>query len=221
MMLADRQSAAEDRVLAANTAGLAAMEMGDLPAARRHFDYTVTLAREHGLLLHATGAQFNIGLIYLVQGQLADADALLRTGFDYRQSVQHRRLMGARLIGLGYIAVMRAQPREATELLRDGLRQLVSLKETTFLLHGLLACSSLALLKGQPHEAVTLFGAATHQADQVGLKFGSGLLALVQTQLEHAWEALDGDELAQALQRGETLSFDAAVAFAQSLLRAL
>jgi non-specific serine/threonine protein kinase len=217
-VLADPTSAAADIIFADNAAGLAALDRGDLANARRHFEQLIRLAQEHGRLLDVSGGRANLGQIFLIQGQLAEAEALLQAAYAYQEAVQHRSLMGATSIGLGYIALLRDELHRAAALFRQSLQQLVSAGDTIFLLYALLACCALANRRNMPLQAAALFGAATHQAEQGEFKFDRALLGLLQAHVEQARAQTSPDEFEQALRRGQGMSLDEAVALARSLL---
>jgi predicted ATPase len=216
----DAQAAAEDRALCWRVSGLAALHGDDIDGGRRHFEYALAFAHEHNLPVAIAAGQFNLGLLYLLQGQLAEAEALLWESYAPWERQQHPRYIGVALVTLGYIAVLRGESQRAGTLLRDGLRQLMLARETTYLLYGLLACAGFATLQQRSLEAAVLYGAGTRQAANVRLAFIRGALALVQKHIEQARAQSDPVEFDYALQQGRSLSLEEAVALAQSLIDA-
>jgi predicted ATPase/DNA-binding SARP family transcriptional activator len=213
---ADVQADADDRALALRVLGLAALQTDDQAGAWRHFERALEFAQEHRLPAAIAAAQFNLGLLYLMQGQLEEAEAMFWA--NYAPWEQHPRYAGVALVTLGYIATLRGDPQQASALLRDGLQQLIQAQETTLLLYGLLACASFAAMRQQPLYAAALYGAGLQHAANVRLIFLRGLLALAHTHIARARAASALVEFDQALQHGRSLALDEAVALAQSLI---
>jgi hypothetical protein len=218
MVRDDVQAAAEDRALCWRVSGLAALHGEDSIGARRHFEYALAFAHEHDLPVAIAAGQFNLGLLYLLQGQLAEAEALLWESYAPWERQQHPRYIGVALVTLGYIAVLRGESQQAGTLLRDGLRQLMLAREATYLLYGLLACSGFAAHQRRPLDAATLYGAGTRQAANMRLAFIRGALKLVNKHIEQARAQSDPADFEYALQHGRSLSLEEAVGLAQSLI---
>ena len=174
---------------------------------------------DHGLRAEVATAQYNLGLLLLIQGELAEAESILRASYVPWEEQKHPRYTGIALITLGYIAMLRGEPEEASALLQDGLRQLILAKDMTYLLYGLLACAAFAAVRQRPQQAAALFGATTHHAENVHLPFVPRVLALAHTHIEQARNQSAPEVFEGALQRGRFLSLDEAVALAQSLLK--
>jgi predicted ATPase/DNA-binding SARP family transcriptional activator len=215
---ADIQAAAIDRELALRVAGLAALEAHDMRSARQYFEQALAFAQAQGLLRDVAGAQFNLGILLLIQGEIVEAEAIFRASYRYWEQQQHPRYTGVALATLGYIAVLRGKPDQAAALLRDGLQQLLLGQDLTYVLYVLLACCGLATVRQQPLPAAVLFGAATRQAEHVGLRFIAGLWHLIQVHVEQARRQSAAEEFNRALQHGQSLSVDEAIALAQALL---
>jgi non-specific serine/threonine protein kinase len=218
LVVDDLQADAEDRGLALRTIGLAALQAGDTASAPAHFERALVFAQEHSLRPCIAAAQFNLGVLYLLRGQLAEAEAMFWANHAPWEQQQHPRYTGVALVSLGYIAVLRGDAQRASTLLQDGLRQLILAQETTFLLYGLLACAGFATLQQRPLQAAALFGAGTHHAANVRLAFIRGVLALTDTHIEQARAQSTPTAFEQAMQRGRSLGLEQAVALAQSLL---
>jgi hypothetical protein len=216
----DTQAAADDRALSMRVTGLSALEADDRAGARRHFERALVFAQEHNAHAAIAAAQFNLGLLSLIQGRLEEAEALLWESYVPWEQQQHPRYVGVALVTLGYIAVLRGDAQPAAALLRDGLRQLLRAQETTYLLYGLLACAGFATMLRRPFEAAALFGAGLQHAGNVRLTFIRSVLALARAHLERARAVSDTAAFDQALQHGRSLTLDAAVALAQALLEA-
>jgi predicted ATPase/DNA-binding SARP family transcriptional activator len=216
----DDQAAADDRALSMRVAGLSALEAGDQAAARRHFERALAFAQKHHLPAAIAAAQFNLGLLSLIQGQLDQAEVLLWESYEPWERQQHPRYAGVALVTLGYIAVLRGDAQPAGALLRDGLRQLRRAQETTYLLYGLLACAGFATMLRRPFEAAALFGAGLEHAGNVRLTFIRSVLALARAHMERTRGAGDAAAFEQALQHGRSLTLDAAVALAHTLFEA-
>jgi predicted ATPase/DNA-binding SARP family transcriptional activator len=219
-VVADAQATVEDRALALRVVGMAALETDDVFRARQHFDHALAFAQDHGLLRDVAGAQFNLGLLFLIRGELTHAEAMFWTNYTYWEQEQHPRYTGVALVALGFIAVLRGDLEQASALLQDGLQQLIQSGDMPYLVYGLLACSVLATRQQRPQEAAALFGAATRHAENAGLRFVRELWVLTQRQVEQAREQLAAEEFDRALQDGRSLSFDQAVALALSLIEA-
>jgi predicted ATPase/DNA-binding SARP family transcriptional activator len=215
--LIDAQSPIEIAA-AANIAGVAAMEVGDMANARQHFEALLILAQEHKLLPWVATTQLHLGLLYLSQGQLDTAEAIFWDSYATSRQMQHAPSIGLRLIALGFIAVLRGAEQQAATLLHDALQHILIVPETFMLLYGLLACCGLAALQQQPLHAARLYGAVMQQAKNVGITIGGPVRMLAQRQLEHARDQSDVETFEQALRQGRSLSIDQAVALAQALL---
>jgi hypothetical protein len=202
---------------AANLAGLAAMESGDMASARRHFEALLMLARQHELLPWIARTELHLGLLALAQGQLDEAEALLWGSYTTAEQIQHPPLLGLRLIALGYIAALRGDLQQAESLMHDGLKQLLVVPETTILLYAVLAYAALAALQQQPLRAAKLFGAAIQHGQNVGVAIGGPVRNLVQRQIEQARDQIDDTSFERALERGRLLSLAEALTLAQSL----
>jgi non-specific serine/threonine protein kinase len=220
MVINDAQAAPEDRALALRVTGLSALQADDIGSARRHFERALAFAQNHKLSAAIAAAQFNLGMVYLIQGDLDDAESMFWISYTPWEQQQHPRYAGVALVTLGYIAVLRGEPQQASTLLRDGLRQLILAQETIYLLYGLLACAGFATLQQRPLDAAALFGAGTRHAEHMRLAFVRGALALAQTQIERARAQSAPEAFERALQHGRSLTLDEAVALAQSLLEA-
>jgi predicted ATPase/DNA-binding SARP family transcriptional activator len=216
----DHHAAPEDRALALRVTGLAALEADDITNAQRHFEHALAFAQNHGLRTAVAAAQFNLGLLYMFRGELAEAESILWISYAPWEQQQHLRYTGVALVTLGYIAVLRGEPQQASTLLRDGLRQLIVAQETPYLLYGLLACAGFATLQQRPLDAAALFGAGTRHAEHVHLTFIRGALGQVQTHIEHARSQCAAEAFERALRYGCSLALEEAVALAQSLLEA-
>jgi predicted ATPase/DNA-binding SARP family transcriptional activator len=220
MVIDDAQAAAEDRGLALRVTGLAVLQTDDTTGARSYFERALAFAQDHGLRAAAAAAQFNLGLLYLIEGELTEAESIFWASYAPWEQQRHPRYIGVALVILGYIAVLRGDSQQASTLLRDGLRQLRLAQETTFLLYGLLACAGFAAIQQRPLDAAALFGAGTRHAAKVRLIFVRGVLALAHAHIERARDQSAPEAFHRALQRGRSLSLDEAVALAQSLLEA-
>jgi predicted ATPase len=214
----DAQTVAEDRALALRVIGLAALQADDITNARPHFERALAFAQDHGLRVEVASAQFNLGLLLLIQGELVEAESILWASYVPWEQQQHPRYTGIALITLGYIAIQRGKPEQARALLRDGLRQLMLAKDTIYLLYGLLTCAAFAAIRQRPQQAAALFGATTRHAESVHLPFIPRVLALAHTYIEQARDQSAPEVFEGALRRGRSLSLDDAVALAQSLL---
>jgi predicted ATPase len=214
--LAEAQSV-EDVVAAANIAGLAALEMGDSAGARRHFDRMLMLSQEHGLLPFVAGAQLHLGLLGLIQHELAEAEASFWACYASYEQLQHTPSLGIALIGLGFTAVLRSDPRQAAARLHNGLRKLCPVQQKSIMVYGLLASGGLATLLAEPLHAATLFGAALGHAENVGVAVGGPVWRLVQGQIERAREMAGAVMFEQSLRHGRSLAVDSAVALALTL----
>jgi MalT-like TPR region len=162
--------------------------------------------------------QFNLGMVYLIQGELVQAESMFWANYEPWEQRQHPRYTGVALAALGYIAVLRGDPQQASMLLRDALHHLIQVRETTYLLYGLLACSGLATILQQPLCAAMLFGAGTYHAANVRLAFIRGVLTMAHAHIERARAQSTPEAFDRALQHGRSLSLDEAVALAQSLI---
>ncbi|MBC8162988.1 MAG: transcriptional activator domain-containing protein, partial [Roseiflexaceae bacterium] len=188
-LASDPQAAAEDWAAATNVAGLVAFDSGDIASARQHFERALALAQQHALVRDASGVQFNLGVLYLAAGQLADAETL----FQASAGAQHPRFLGGLSTARGFIALLRGNPTQAAQLLQEGLQQHGLMRNTLFQLYGLLACCGLAVQQGQPVCAVTLFSAATHQANSRSLALSQSMLAMIAPLIEQARSAVAAD----------------------------
>jgi non-specific serine/threonine protein kinase len=218
MVVDDAQASAEDRALALRVTGLATLHAEDNASVWCHFERALAFAQEHRLPVAIAAAQFNLGLLYLVQGQLAEAEALISESNVPWVQQRHPRYIGVALVTLGYIAARRGDPQRASTLLRDGLRQLILAQETTYLLYGLLACAGFATIQRRPLWAATLFGAGTHQAANVHLALVRKVMGIVHAHIEQSREQCDPQAFERALRHGQSLSLEQAVVLAQSLL---
>jgi predicted ATPase/DNA-binding SARP family transcriptional activator len=214
----DGRAAAEDRGLALRVIGLSALQAGDTTGARRHFERALAFAQAHKLPAAVAAAQNNLGLLYLLQGQLAQAESMLWASYESWEQQRHPRYIGVALVTLGYIAAQRGEAQQACTLLWDGLQQLIVARDTTYLLYGLLACAGLAAIQRQPLYAAVLFGAGTRLAANMRLVFIRGVLVRVQEHIEQARAQSTPAEFEQAMRRGHSLSIDEAVMLAQSLI---
>jgi len=111
----------------------------------------------HELRAAIAAAQFNLGLLLLIQGELAEAESIFWTSYEPWEQQQHPRYIGAALITLGYIAALRGEPQQASAMLRDGLRQLMLAQETTYLLYGLLALAQAHIAQARAQSALEAF----------------------------------------------------------------
>jgi predicted ATPase/DNA-binding SARP family transcriptional activator len=220
MVIDDAQADPEDRALALRVTGLSALQADDTSSALQHFERALAFAQQHDLPAAVAAAQFNLGMVYLIQGQLDAAESMFWISYVPWEQQQHPRYAGVALLTLGYIAVLRGEPQQASTLLRDGLRLLIMAQEMTYLLYGLLACAGFATLQQRPLDAAALFGAGTRHAEHMRLAFVGGALTLAQTQIEQARAQSDAQAFERALQHGRTRTLDEAVALAQSLLEA-
>jgi predicted ATPase len=220
MVIDDPEAAPDDRALALRVTGLSALQADDISSALRRFEQARAFAPHHNLPAAIAAAQFNLGMVYLVQGQLDQAEAMFWISHAPWEQQQHPRYTGVALVTLGYIAVLRGEPEQASTLLFDGLGQLMVAQETIYVLYALLACAGFATLQRRPLDAATLFGAATRHAEHMRLAFVRGALALAQRQLERAREQSNPQAFEQALQHGRSLALDEAIALAQSILEA-
>jgi tetratricopeptide (TPR) repeat protein len=218
IVIDDSQAAAEDRALALRVVGLAALQANDISSARPHFERALAFAQDNGLRAAVASAQFNLGLLLLIQGEPAEAESIFWASYEPWEQQQHPRYTGVALITFGYIALLRDEPQQASAMLRDGLRQLMLAQEMTFLLYGLLACAAFAAIRQWPLQAAALFGATKRHAASVRLPFVPGVLALVQEHIERARDQSSPELFEGALQRGRSLALDEAVALAQSLV---
>jgi predicted ATPase/DNA-binding SARP family transcriptional activator len=218
MVIDDAQADAEDRALALRVTGLAALQADDITSARPHFEHALAFAQNHGLRAAVAAAQYNLGLLYLIQGELAEAELIFWASYAPWEQQQHPRYRGVALVTLGYVAVLRGEPEQASAQLRDGLQQLILAQETTLLLYGLLACAGFAAIRQRPLQAAALFGAGTGHAANVRLTFIPKLLALAHAQIERARAQSTPEAFDRAMRHGRSLSLEEAVALAQSLL---
>jgi hypothetical protein len=218
LVIDDPQTIAEDRALALRVIGLAALQADHITSAQLHFERALAFAQNHGLRAEVATAQYNLGLLRLIQGELVEAESILRASYAPWEEQQHPRYTGIALITLGYIAMLRAEPEQASALLQDGLRQLILAKDMTYLLYGLLACAAFAAIQQRPQQAAALFGATTRHAEKVHLPFVPRVLALAYTHIEQARSQSAPEVFEGALERGRFLSLDEAIALAQSLL---
>jgi predicted ATPase len=218
MVVGDAQATAEDRGLALRVAGLAALQADDTASAWRHFERALAFAQDNGLRDAVAAAQYNLGLLYLFRGDLAEAESMFWASYEPWEQQQHPRYIGVALVTLGYIAVLRGESQQASALLRDGLRQLMLAQEATYLLYGLLACASFATLQQRPLCAAVLFGAGTRHAANMRLAFIRGVLARMHEHIEQARAQSTPAAFDQAMRHGYSLSLDEAVTLAQSTI---
>ena len=214
------ESTTEARELALRVAGLIALQAGDLRHARARFEDAVQFAQQHSLSHDGAAAQFNLGILALLEGELGDAGAKFWASYAYWAVQQHPRFSGIALVALGFIAVLRDDPEQAAALLSDGLDLLVLVRETNYLLYGLLAGSALASIRGQFLPAVELLSAAQHHTRHMGLRLVPDLLARVHAVIERNRTQVPPDAFEAAAQRGRSLSLEATVALARSLIGA-
>jgi non-specific serine/threonine protein kinase len=212
------RAAIDDQALALRINGLAALQADDITSARGHFEYALAFAQDHKLPVAIAAAQFNLGILYLIGGELEQAEAMFWANYAPWEQQQHPRYTGVALVTLGYIAVLRGDAQRAGALLQEGLQQLIRAKETTFLLYVLLACAGFAALQQRPLDAAALFGAGVRHAATVRLTFIRSVLALVRAPIERARAMSTPEAFEQALQRGQALTLDEAVVLAQALL---
>jgi predicted ATPase/DNA-binding SARP family transcriptional activator len=111
---------------ARNAAGILAAELGDLPAARAHFDVSVETARALGDLEGEANALSNIGNLDIWNGDLdAARAALLRIRHIWERIGDQRRLsvvqdnLGVLALALGDLDEARALLRESVRLARE------------------------------------------------------------------------------------------------------
>lgn len=207
-----------DWARALGVAGLAALEANDVATAMRYFEQNIVFARTHALLVPLAGAEGNLGLCLLIQGEVEAAEAYLQESLTHWGKVGHSRGIGLTQAALGFIAVLRGQVELATSLMRDALDHLVALRETTYLLYALLACCGVATIQRKPLHAAALFQAATRHADERGMTFSTGLFGLAQAQVQLARRASEAEAFERASKQGETLSIGEAVALARSMM---
>jgi hypothetical protein len=217
MVIGDEQATAEDRGLALRLNGLSALQADDTASARWHFEQALAFAQDHGLRAAVAAAQYNLGLLYLFEGELAQAESLLWASYEPWEQQQHPRYIGIALVTLGYIAALRGESQQACTLLRDGLQQLKLAQEMPYLLYGLLACACFASIQQRPLCAAVLFGAGAHHAANARLIFIRGVLARAQEHIEHARAQSTPAAFNQAMRRGQSLALDEAVTLAQSM----
>jgi predicted ATPase/DNA-binding SARP family transcriptional activator len=218
LVVEDDQATAEDRALALRVIGLSALQADDTASARQHFEQALAFAQDRELWVAVAAAHYNLGLLYLFQGELAQAESMLWASYEPWEQQQHPRYVGVALVTLGYIAVLRGEQQPASALLRDGLRQLILARETIYLLYGLLACAAFATIQRQPLYAAVLFGAGTRHAANMRLALIRGALARIEGHIEQARAQSAPAAFDQAMQRGRSLSLDEAVALAQSII---
>jgi tetratricopeptide (TPR) repeat protein len=217
IVIDDAQAVAEDRALALRVIGLAALQADDITSARPHFERALAYAQDHGLRAEVASAQFNLGLLLLIQGDLVEAESILWESYAPWEQ-QHPRYTGVALITLGFIAMLRGEPDQASALMQDGLRQLLLAQEMTYLLYGLLASAAFAAIWQRPQQAAALIGATTRHAERVHLPFIPQVLALAHAHIEQARAQSATEVFESALQRGRSLSLDEAVTLAQSMI---
>jgi len=61
--------------IGSNNLGSVLRDLGDFDGARAHFERALAFAQDHGLPAAVAAAQFNLGLLYLLKGELAEAEA--------------------------------------------------------------------------------------------------------------------------------------------------
>jgi hypothetical protein len=196
------------------------LQADDITNARPHFERALAYAQEQGLRAEVAAAQYNLGLLLMIQGELVEAESILWASYAPWEQQQHPRYRGVALITLGYIVMLRGELDQASVLLRDGLRQLLIAKDTIFLLYGLLGCAAFAAIRRRPELAAALFGATTRHAESVRLPFVPRVLAMAHMHIEQARAESAPEVFEGAMQRGRSLSLDDAVELAQSLLEA-
>ena len=206
------------RASAINTIGLAAQEAGDFVAARRAFDDTLALAEAHSLDRDVAGVRFNLGVLAMLEGQLAASEAHFEFFFAYAERMSSVREKGAGLMVLGFVALRRGDPQLATARLRAGLELLHSMHELTFLLYGLLACCAIMAIQQQPLRSAALFGAATAHAHRRGLTFAPQLLRMAQQQMAEAQRQSEPEAFEQAAAEGRAWPLEDAVGHALAWL---
>jgi hypothetical protein len=214
----DDRAIAEDRALALRVIGLSALQTDDIASARRHFEQALAFAQDHELRIAVAAAQYNLGLLYLFQDDLAQAEAMLWASYEPWEQQQHPRYIGVALVTLGYIVALRGESQQAGTLLQDGLQQLTLAQEKTYLLYGLLACAGFATIQQQPLYAAVLFGAGIRHAENMRLAIIRGVLTRLHEHIEHARAQSAPEQFNQAMQQGHQLSLDEAVALAQSMI---
>jgi predicted ATPase/DNA-binding SARP family transcriptional activator len=217
-LVGDEQVIAEDRALAQRVMGLSALQSDDIAGARRHFEQALEFAQDHGSWVAVAAAQYNLGLLYLFQDDLEQAEALLWASYEPWEQRRHPRYIGVALVTLGYIAALRGDAQQAGMLLRDGLQQLIMAQEKIYLLYGLLACAGFATVQQQPLYAAVLFGAGTRHAENMRLAIIRGVLTRMHQHIEQARGQCIAEEFDQALQQGYSLALEEAVALAQLMI---
>lgn len=204
---------------ALNIVGLAAMERGDHTVAQSAFERMLMLASEDGLTDHVAGAQLNLGLTVLFQGQLTDAEHYFYDCYASYEQLGSQPGLGVALIALGFTALLQGEPQRACRQLFASLQKLSLVREKTMVLYALMACCSIARLY-QPLVGATLYGAVLRQSERVGVRISGAVWALAQAQVDAICTLVDATAFEQAVAVGRSKTIDEAIGLALDLLAA-
>jgi len=153
-------------------------------------------------------ASYGAGLVELMTGNVAGAQALLAAALDLDRSIGNRRGMIRSLWGLGIVARLQGTATSASALLAQSLTLAHELGDVWSVGMALEAVASLLTDTGRPEEAVRVFGLAAALREALG----TPLIAAIAIQHEHSLyelrRLLGAQALAPLLDEGRSLTVE-------------
>jgi predicted ATPase/class 3 adenylate cyclase len=214
------RAAGEDRWLISAMNHLASvhLDVGETTTARRLYEETLQLARQHDNRRAVSIVTGNLGYLAIVDGRDDEAEALLMEALELERDGAGIAGVADALINLALLSLRRGDVARAAESVAEAVQRLHSVASEVGLFEGLLLAAVAIGRSVDPRIGVRLQAATRFLAAERTYKPSAGELELADAALEEARAALGGVTFADEWSRGEQLDLDAAVATAlQSL----
>jgi predicted ATPase len=194
--------------------GFMAVEEGKFVAARQPLEDSLRLFRELGDE-HAAGiATFNLAWTYDELGDLKRAHELREQNLRRAEALGDDRLRFFALSSLGSDAKQRGDLAEALSMWKESVRGVHGMGDPMHTAFVLVDIASILAAAGAPEDAATLLGRAMRTQEELGVDTPSYVAKRQDEALGTLREQLNEEMLARALQRGRSITLDAAVELA-------
>ena len=199
-----------------NNLGMVAMFQEEYPSARPLFEESLAILREIGYRWAVGQLLNNLGLVLRYLGEIDPARKLLEESVDVRRALGDNWGVANSLSSLSNLLLHQGVFDGVREYLEESLKINAELGDRTAIAYCIEDFASLAAANGQPESALRLAGAAQAVREETGSPLPHGEQAALDRTLAPAREALDEASQAAALEAGQAMTLDAAIASALS-----
>jgi predicted ATPase/class 3 adenylate cyclase len=205
--IGDSYGAAEARFLY----GFAAVEQENFEAARQPLEESRQIFRELGDEHFLGVVTYNLAWTYNELGELERARELNEENRRRAEALGDERLHFFALSALGSDAERRAEPAEALSFLRESLRVLRDLDDPVHAAYTLVQIATILSSAGAGETAAILLARGLATVEEVGIGIAPYMARRRDDTLAALRQRLDEETLTHALERGRTMTLDAAI----------